>query len=138
MATHPSILAWEIPWTERTEEPGRLQSMGSQKSWYDLSDETTTVKTCGASFHTLITTSVPGLGDSQVVLVVKSLPASAGDVKDTGSILGSGRSPGGGSGNPLQDSCLENPTDRGAWRVAVRGVTKSRPPLSDYHTHALT
>ena len=33
MATHPSILAWEIPWTERTEEPGRLQSMGSQKSW---------------------------------------------------------------------------------------------------------
>ena len=58
--------------------------------------------------------SVSGLGDSQVVLVVKNLPANAGDVKDTGSVLGSGRSPGGGSGNPLQYSCLENPMDRGS------------------------
>ena len=46
---------------------------------------------------------------SQVALVVKNLPANAGDVKDTGSIPGSGRSPGGGHGNPLQRSCLENP-----------------------------
>ena len=69
--------------------------------------------------------SVSGLGDSQVVLVVKNLPANAGDIKDTGSILGSGRSPGGGSGNPLQYSCLENPMDREAWHATVHGVTRS-------------
>ena len=52
---------------------------------------------------------------SQVVLVVKNPPASAGEVRDVGSIPGSGRSPGEGSGNPLQHSCLENPMSRGAW-----------------------
>ena len=49
---------------------------------------------------------------SQVVLVVKNLPAHAGDVRDMGSIPGSGRSPGGGHGNPLECSCLENPMDK--------------------------
>ena len=49
-----------------------------------------------------------------------------GDTRDTGLIPGSGRSPGEGSGNPLQYSCLENPMDRGAWWAAIRGVTKSR------------
>ena len=49
------------------------------------------------------------------VSVVKNLPASAGDTADMGSIPGLGRSPGGGNGNPLQYSCLENPMDRGAW-----------------------
>ena len=53
----------------------------------------------------------------QVVLVVKNPPASAGDVRDMGSIPGSGRSPRAGHGNPLQYSCLENSMDRGAWRV---------------------
>ena len=53
---------------------------------------------------------------SQVALVVKNLPASARGIRDTGSIPGSGRSPGGGHGNPLQNSCLENPMDRGARR----------------------
>ena len=48
---------------------------------------------------------------SQVVLVVKNLPANAGDLRDMGSIPGSGRSPGEGQGNPLQYSCLENPMD---------------------------
>ena len=76
-------------------------------------------------FIRLSAISVPGLGDSQVVLVVKNLPADAGDVKDTGSILGSGRSPGGGSGNPLQYSCLENPMDREAWHATVHGVARS-------------
>ena len=47
--------------------------------------------------------------------VVKNLPASAGDTRDTGSIPVSGRSPGGGYGNPLQYYCLENSLDRGAW-----------------------
>ena len=50
--------------------------------------------------------------------------ASAGDAGDRGSIPGSERSPGGGNGNPLQYSCLENPTDRGAWWATVHGVTK--------------
>ena len=56
--------------------------------------------------------------------MVKDPPANAGDVRDASSIPGSGRSPGGGHGNPLQCSCLENPTDRGAWWSAVLGVTK--------------
>ena len=63
---------------------------------------------------------------SQVALVVKNPPASAGDVRDVSLIPGSGRSPGEGNGNPLQDSCLENPMDGGAWRATVHGVTKSQ------------
>ena len=66
------------------------------------------------------------LGSSQVVLVVKNLPANVGDARDVGSIPGSGRSPGGGHGNSLQYSCLENPMDRGAWRVTVHGVSESQ------------
>ena len=54
------------------------------------------------------------------MLLVKNPPANAGDVRDEGSIPGSGRSAGGGTGNPLQDSCLENPMDRGAWQATVR------------------
>ena len=56
--------------------------------------------------------------------VVKNLPISAGDARDVGSIPGSGRSPGGGHGNPLQYSCLENPMDRGAWRATIHGDHK--------------
>jgi len=52
---------------------------------------------------------------SQVVLVVKNLPAKAGDVRDSVSVPGLRRSPGGGHGNSLQHSCLENPMVRGAW-----------------------
>ena len=55
------------------------------------------------------------LGASRVVTVVKTPPANAGDLRDVGSIAGSGRSPGEGDGNPLLYSCLENPMDRGAW-----------------------
>ena len=62
---------------------------------------------------------------SQVALVVKNLPANAGDIKNAGSIPGLGRSPRGGHGNPLQYSCLENPMDRGAWRATIHGVAKS-------------
>ena len=57
--------------------------------------------------------------------VVKNSPAIAGDKGDTALIPGSGRPPGGGNGNPLQYSCLENPTDRGVWWAAVHGVAKS-------------
>ena len=66
---------------------------------------------------------------SQVALLVKNLPASAGHIRDVGSIPGSGRSPGGGNGNPLQYSCLENPTDRGAWPATVHRVTKRQTLL---------
>ena len=59
--------------------------------------------------------------------VVKNPPDSAGDIRDLGSIPGSGRSPGGEHGNPLQYSCLENPMDREAWRVTVRGGHRVRP-----------
>ena len=51
-----------------------------------------------------------------MALVINNLPANAGDGKRCGSVPGLGRSPGGGHGNPLQYSCLENPMDRGAWR----------------------
>ena len=60
---------------------------------------------------------------SQVALLVKNLPANAGDVRDAGSIPGMKRSSGGGHGNPLQYSCLENPMDRGAWWATVHCVT---------------
>ena len=68
---------------------------------------------------------------SQVALVVKNPPATAGDVRDAGSIPGSGRSPGGGHGNPLQYSCLENPMDRGVWQAAAHGIEKSGTQLSN-------
>ena len=61
----------------------------------------------------------------QVALVVKNLPTNARDKRDEGSIPGLGRSPGEGNGNPLWYSCLENPTDRGAWQAAIQGLTES-------------
>ena len=63
-------------------------------------------------------------------LVVKNLPANAGDSRDAGLIPESGRSPGGGNGNALQYSCLENTMDRGVWWATVHGVEKTRRELS--------
>ena len=60
---------------------------------------------------------------SQVVPVVKNPAANAGDARDVGSIPGSGKSPGGANGNPLQYSCLGSPMDRGSWGTTVHGVT---------------
>ena len=57
--------------------------------------------------------------------VVKNLSANAGIIRDVGPIPGSGRLPGGGHGNPLQYSCLENPVDGGPWWAALLRVTKS-------------
>ena len=59
------------------------------------------------------------------MLVTKSLPTNGGDIRDVGLIPGSGRFPGGGHGNSLQDSCLENIKDRGAWRATVHKVSES-------------
>ena len=66
--------------------------------------------------------------------VVKTLPVNAGDTGHAGLILGLGRSPGGGNGNPLQCPRLKNPMDRGAWWATVHKVAKSQTRLS---THAL-
>ena len=60
----------------------------------------------------------------------KRLPASAGDAEDAGLISGSGRSPGEGNGNTLKYSYLENPKNRGVWRVTIHGVAKSQTQLS--------
>ena len=62
--------------------------------------------------------------------MVKNPPANAGDIRDAGSILESERSLGGGNGNPLQYSCLENSKDKEAWWATVHGVTKSQMQLS--------
>ena len=62
---------------------------------------------------------------SQGALVVKNVPANAGDIREVGSIPGSGRSPGEGHGNPLQYSCLENPMGRGAWWAMVHRFAES-------------
>ena len=62
------------------------------------------------------------VGNSQVVPVVKNLPANAGNSRDTGLIPGSGRYPGEGNGNPLQYSCLENPRGRGGWWMLLQST----------------
>ena len=81
------------------------------------------------------------LSVTQVALVVKKKKknplASAEDMRDSSSIPGLGRSPGGGHGNPLQYSCLENPMDR-AWRAAVHGVAKWWTRLKQLSTHRCT
>ena len=68
----------------------------------------------------------------------KESTCRAGVTGDTGSVPGWGRSPGGGNSYPLQYSCLENPTDRGAWRATVHGAEKSRTQLKQLSTHAHT
>ena len=65
-----------------------------------------------------------------MVLVVKNPPVNAGDVRDSGLILGSGRSAGEGNGNPFLYSCLGNPMDRGAWQHTVHGVAKEPDNLA--------
>ena len=74
------------------------------------------------------------MGATQVVLVIKNLPANAGDVRDLGSTPGMGRSPGGGNGNPLHYSCLENPMDGGAWWATVHGSHKESDTTEHAHT----
>ena len=70
-----------------------------------------------------------------MVPVVKYLPANAGDIRDVGSILGSGRSPGGGHGNLLQCSCLDKPMEREAWEATIHRVTQSWTQLKRVSMH---
>ena len=97
MATHSSVLAWEIP---QTETSGGLQSMRSRRVGCDWA-------------HTLHKHN-------------QKVPPGGSDSKEssTGSILVPGRSAGEGNGNPLQYPCLGNPVDRGAWQATVNGATK--------------
>ena len=104
MAIHSSGLAWEMPWTE---EPGGLHSMGSKElemtehthAWWRHREKSVFEVLSGSE-------GFPGGSEAK---------ASACIVGDLGSIPGSGRSPGGGNGNTLQYSCLENPMDGGTW-----------------------
>ena len=84
-------------------------------------------------FHLLYLCSP--VGASLVAQTVKNLPAMW---ETQVRFPGTGRVPGEGNGNPLQDSCLENPMDRGAWRAIVHGVAESLTQLSDTHTHTQT
>ena len=67
--------------------------------------------------------------------MVKNVPANAGDAGDESLIPGSGRSPGGGHGNPLQYSCQDDPMDRGAWGATVPGVTKESDITYQLHNN---
>ena len=73
----------------------------------------------------------------QVALVVKNLPANAGDLRDAGLISGSERSPGGGHGSPLQYSCLVNPKDRKVWWVLVHRIANSQTRLKQLSMHKI-
>ena len=104
MATHSGVLAWRIPGTA---EPGGLPSMGSHRVGHDWSDLAAAASILG----------FPGGSDCK---------ESTCSAEDLGLISGLGRSPGGGHGNPLQYSCLENPMDRGVWWGTVHGVAQSQ------------
>ena len=125
MATHCSILAWKIPWTEG---PGGLQSMGlwrARHKWALTAHSTrvTKIRICfrgdlflGKCFPLMFWTSL---------VTQTSRKESACNAGDLGLIPGLGRSPGEGNGNLLQYSCLENSMDRGAWWAIVHGVKES-------------
>ena len=93
MATHSSVLAWRIP--------------GTGGAWWaavcGVAQSRTRLKQLSSNTYLMV---------SQVELVVKNLSANVGEVREPGTILGSGRSPGGGNGYPIQCSCLENPRNR--------------------------
>ena len=73
-------------------------------------------------------------GAPQVLLAVKNLPANAGDIRGADSVSGPGGSPGGGHGNPLQYSCLQNPMDRGARQAMVHGIAELDTTTNLAHT----
>ena len=127
-----SILAWKIPWAE---EPGKLRArhnwtterththpLNQQFNFCSLSTLHKCARKCVHRCSLQRCLCVPGGSDR------KDFTHNAGDL---GSIPELGRSPGGGHGNPLQYSCLENPMDRGAWPATVHGVEKNWTRLRD-------
>ena len=113
---------WEMV---KDKEAWRAAVHGVAKNWTRLSDRAATTKMESRGQEPFGIGYFAQHGVSEVVLVIKNPPAKAGDVRDTGSIPGSGRSPGGGHGKPRLYSCLGNSTDRGAWWDTVHRVTKS-------------
>ena len=112
------------------------------KNWYPSINECTYCPEFGFQYHSPlkeIRRSYRNVnyrtGASQVVLVVKNLPTNAGDLRAAGSIPMSGRSPGGGDGDPLQYSCLKKTMDRRAWWAAVHRVAQSQTRLKHPHMH---
>ena len=105
--------------------------------WQTLRQSTAQQMTQFVTFYgwVIFLCNVPHLWVSRVVLVVENPPADGREVKDSGSVPGSGKCPGGEHGNPLQYSCLENPVDRGAWWLMVHRVTKSWTQLKRISTH---
>ena len=98
----------------------------SSGSWFkQINQEKTRVRHSVSLNTGHLKLSIMALEASQVARRVKNPPANAGDLRDVGSIPGSGRSPGESHGNPLQYSCLDNPMDRGAWWAIVHRVAKS-------------
>ena len=79
---------------------------------------------CTIEKITINKTPLQAVGASQMVLVVKNPPANPGDIRDVGSIPGSGRLPGERNGSPPYDSCIGNLMDRGAWWATVHGIAK--------------
>ena len=123
---------WKIPLTE---EPGWLQSMGSQRVGHNWATSVSIFDyfdSCFLEKQIFLGTKRA----SQVVLVIKNLPANARGIRDAGSIPELGRSPGGGHGNPLLHSCLENSMDRGAWWATVHRITKSQTRLKRLSTQS--
>ena len=72
------------------------------------------------------------------MLVAKNPPSNSGDVGDMSSILGSGKSPGGGHGNPIQHACVENSMDRGVWQAMVHGISELDMSEVAEHQHLIT
>ena len=107
----------------------RERDDGSLTAGFDLLGDDCVSGRHGASYSALVSPVLTRA--SQVVLVVRNPSANAGDMRDVGLIPGTGKSPGGRNGSPLQYSCLENPMDRGAWGATVHWVTKGWTQLSD-------
>ena len=140
MATHSSTLAWKNPWRE---EPRRLQLIGSRRVGYNWATELNRTELMAwtvllppnsyVKFYQVPQT-MTAFGDS--AFKNRSFPGGSDgkesfcNVGHLGLIPGSGRSPGEGNGNPFQYSCLENPTESGAWWAKVHRVAKSQTLLS--------
>ena len=118
------IQNWRRKW-----QPTPVLLPGKSRGWRSLVGYSPWGRKESDTTERLTHTHIIRNGTSQVVLVVKNLPAKAGDARDLALTPGSGRSPGRGHGNSLQCSCLENPTDMGAWWATVHGVAKSQTRL---------